>query len=315
MALTSKLAAIADAIRTKTGMAGLMTLDEMAAAISNITTGGDEEAYNEGYAAGRNVGYGEGRDAAKHIEALIIERAPVDVVNEFATKVGAYAFYENTAITSIDAKNALSVGDYAFAGCDNLESANIPAATIIEDYAFDGCENLKAVDISRVKTIYTYAFQSCGALEEVHAPLCETVSGHAFRGCSSLAEAYFPLATSIGASAFRASGLREIILPAVNNLGSSDAFRGCTDLTRVDLGAVTSIPAYTFNGCSSLNTVIIRTPGRVCSIASSTTLTGTPIAAGTGHIFVPDELVDAYASATNWMSYASQIKGLSELEV
>lgn len=39
MALTDKLKAIADAIRSKTGSTNTMTLDEMATAIANITTG------------------------------------------------------------------------------------------------------------------------------------------------------------------------------------------------------------------------------------------------------------------------------------
>ena len=39
MALTDKLTAIADAIRSKTGSTNTMTLDEMVTAIANITTG------------------------------------------------------------------------------------------------------------------------------------------------------------------------------------------------------------------------------------------------------------------------------------
>ena len=39
MALTDKLTAIANAIRAKTGGTNTMTLDEMAVAIANITTG------------------------------------------------------------------------------------------------------------------------------------------------------------------------------------------------------------------------------------------------------------------------------------
>ena len=39
MALTDKLTAIADAIRSKTGTTEPMTLDEMITAIANITTG------------------------------------------------------------------------------------------------------------------------------------------------------------------------------------------------------------------------------------------------------------------------------------
>ena len=47
MALTDKLKAIADAIRSKTGNTDSMTLDQMATEVSNISTGGGsvEEPY------------------------------------------------------------------------------------------------------------------------------------------------------------------------------------------------------------------------------------------------------------------------------
>ena len=44
MALTNKLTAIGDAIRAKTGTTEAMTLDEMATAISGITTGSGGES-------------------------------------------------------------------------------------------------------------------------------------------------------------------------------------------------------------------------------------------------------------------------------
>ena len=45
MALTNKLKAIADAIRAKTGSSEKLTLDGMASAIANISTGGDGEFF------------------------------------------------------------------------------------------------------------------------------------------------------------------------------------------------------------------------------------------------------------------------------
>ena len=46
---------------------------------------------------------------------------------------------------------------------------------------------------------------------------------------------------------------------------------------------------------------------------NSNDLKGTTIAKGTGYVYVPDDMVDTYKSATNWSTYASQIKGMSEL--
>ena len=50
-----------------------------------------------------------------------------------------------------------------------------------------------------------------------------------------------------------------------------------------------------------------------CTLSNANVFTGTPIASGTGFIYVPDEAVETYKTATNWNTYASQIKGLSEI--
>ena len=47
---------------------------------------------------------------------------------------------------------------------------------------------------------------------------------------------------------------------------------------------------------------------------SSGAFDGSPIQNGTGYIYVPDTLLSDFQSATNWTKYASQIKGISELE-
>ena len=46
---------------------------------------------------------------------------------------------------------------------------------------------------------------------------------------------------------------------------------------------------------------------------NSNDLKGTTIEKATGYVYVPDDMVDTYKSATNWSTYASQIKGMSEL--
>jgi hypothetical protein len=38
----------------------------------------------------------------------------------------------------------------------------------------------------------------------------------------------------------------------------------------------------------------------------------TPIASGTGYIYVPAALVDSYKGATNWSTYAAQIRAIED---
>ena len=41
----------------------------------------------------------------------------------------------------------------------------------------------------------------------------------------------------------------------------------------------------------------------------------TPIASGTGYIYVPRALVDSYKVATNWATYAAQFRALEDYTV
>ena len=67
-----------------------------------------------------------------------------------------------------------------------------------------------------------------------------------------------------------------------------------------------------FVSCTNLTTLIINNPN-LFEMTSTSMLRNTPIANGTGYVYVPDDMVETYKSATNWDTYANQIKGMSEL--
>lgn len=191
--------------------------------------------------------------------------------------------YENDRITT--------VGENAFYACRALTSVNLKNCVEIQDGAFQTCLGLTNVNVPELTTLGASAFYNSGLLT--------------FNG---------PLVTSIGNRCFQgASRLTSVALPLVATVPSS-CLRSCTKLERVDLGAATSIVRAAFTDSTALETLIIRTE-TLCTIAdASVTLRGSKIAAGTGYIYVPDELVDSYKAATNWVSFAAQIKGISELE-
>ena len=62
---------------------------------------------------------------------------------------------------------------------------------------------------------------------------------------------------------------------------------------------------------SKLSTLVIK-GATVPQLTSTSVFDNTPIADGTGSIYVPDALVEQYKVATNWAIYADQIKPLSE---
>lgn len=154
------------------------------------------------------------------------------------------------------------------------------------------------------------AFQSCSKLTTVSLPNATSLGLSSFNACSSLVSIEVPKVTSITTQTFYGcDALQTLNLPSVKTTGTQGV-RHCDKLTRVDLGAVTNIGALTFDSCPLLETLIVRTSS-VCTLANTSAFTGTPIASGTGYIFVPDELLSDYRSATNWSSYAEQIVPLS----
>ena len=159
-------------------------------------------------------------------------------------------------------------------------------------------------------SVGSYAFQSCSQLTTVSLPNATSLGLSSFNACFSLVSIEVPKATSITTQTFYGcDALETLNLPSVKTTGNQ-GIRHCGKLTRVDFGAVTNIGAWTLDSCPLLNTVIIRTPS-VCKLTNVSAFTGTPIASGTGYIFVPDELLSDYRSATNWSNYAEQIVPLS----
>ena len=89
------------------------------------------------------------------------------------------------------------------------------------------------------------------------------------------------------------------------------AFSHNTALTWVSFPAVTSIGASAFASCSKLTTVILGA-GSYVALSNVSAFTGTPIASGTGFIYVPAALVDTYKIASNWSTYANQIRAIED---
>ena len=97
----------------------------------------------------------------------------------------------------------------------------------------------------------------------------------------------------------------------VTSIGAN-AFRNCATLTTAVFSETTSICSTAFCDCIKLKTVVLSVNGGV-SLSSPSAFSNTPITRGTGYIYVPDDLVESYKTATNWTVYAEQIKGLSQL--
>jgi hypothetical protein len=104
------------------------------------------------------------------------------------------------------------------------------------------------------------------------------------------------------------------LIEGIENLGQATsiaAFMHHTKMKFAKLPATTTeIKVECFSGCTSLETVICYATNPP-SLASYV-FNNTPIASGTGFIYVPDASVDTYKAATNWSQYQARIKPLSE---
>lgn len=99
----------------------------------------------------------------------------------------------------------------------------------------------------------------------------------------------------------------------VNYIGGC-AFRNCTALEIVDAPNIKSIQGNALDGCTAITALILRGE-TVCTLTHANALTGTPIASGTGYIYIPAVLKDSYAAATNWSTYAAQFRDLESFTV
>ncbi len=106
------------------------------------------------------------------------------------TSIGYAAFYKCSSLTSIDLPDGLtSIGDWAFGSCSSLTSIEIPnSVTSIGDYAFYGCTNLKNVTIGdNINTIGRWAFSGCSNLDYFSfGKSVKSIGQEAFSDCVNL---------------------------------------------------------------------------------------------------------------------------------
>ena len=177
----------------------------------------------------------------------------------------------------------------------------------------------------KITSLRPYAFCNCKSLTSVSLPNCasfifaEADSGSYFRGAEQLKTVNVPNLTTIehGGRAFNFTALEEFEAPNLTTIltSTSTMFSNCHKLKRVilpKLGGMT-ISSNTFVNCYMLETLVLG-GSELNPLDNVNALRGSTIEGGTGYIYVPDNLVDTYKTATNWATFADQIKPISELE-
>ena len=163
------------------------------------------------------------------------------------------------------------------------------SASFVSSYAFAHNTNIQTVNLPYATSVGHNAFYGCQELSQVSLPVCSYIGNYVFYQCTRLSQLSLPVCSSIG----------------------SYSFYFCAGLSQLSLPVCSYIGTYTFGFCTLLSIITIGYSS-VCSLAGSNAFNYTPIASGTGSIYVPTSLVDSYKSATNWSYFSTQIFPIPE---
>ena len=288
--LKNFLTDIANAIKDKTGKPDNITPANFDTEIASIETGGGSSTITKGLVINEYDENGYATD----VSIVGFTNIPDYYCYSLSYESSAYhnMFYRTNFHLP---ENCTTIGSYAFYGCSSMLLTSLPSGiTYIGQYAFNTCTNL--------------------ALTELPSGL-GFISQDTFSGCRNLALTELPSGiTTIGSYAFRyCEKLKITEIPSGITSLPDYAFSGCTSIEHITiLGILRNMNRSVFTNCTSLSYVSLPNVTSVPTIASND-FDNTPIKNGTGYVYVPDDLIETYKTATNWSIYANQIKGISEL--
>lgn len=174
-------------------------------------------------------------------------------------------------------------------------------------------ETISGEFTSNAKAIGRYKFYAVD-ITKATFPNATSMGTYAMYGCRSLVTVDMPKLTSIGSYGLQScSKLQNVNMPELKAVPLA-GFYNASALKYIDLPKVTNIQGSGFINCSALEALVLRST-TMCTLGSTNAFNGSAIADGTGFVYVPDELVEDYKAATNWSTFADQIKPISELEV
>lgn len=178
-----------------------------------------------------------------------------------------------------------------------LKEVELPSAKTIGTAAFASATALESVKLASVETLVVGAqdqqFYQCTKLKSVNMSSLKTVGAQSFYGCTSLKQVYFPSLARVGGNGFDNSGLETARLPNLTSIGNN-AFK------------------------SSKLVALILEGDTLATLDNINAFSGTPIANGTGYIYVPRALLSDedstmdYRRATNWVNFSEQFRAIED---
>lgn len=189
--------------------------------------------------------------------------------------------------------NITQIGNYALSNFDTVYSFFFPNS--LKKFNFASCSSNSYLNritgIENVTNIGSNAFSGCSRLSLSELPEgLNSIGTYAFRSCSSVSITRLP------------AGIREI---------TEGAFNYCTGIENITFaGNISKIGNYAYNQCSKLSKIVFPNNSAVPTLSSTNAFQNT---SSELIIYVPDALYDTWIVATNWATYASKIKKISEM--
>lgn len=268
---------------------------------------------------------------AEYLETDAFRECPnlLNVYFPHLTKIAANAFYKSGVI-SVETPMLKEVGYSAFDGCASLESIDLIEVEKLDNNAFRGCDSLSghiiapkltttgqnsfsktgitSITAEKLETVTYYLFGECPNLEKAILPMVKRIEQFSFRYCRKLKEVNFDSVEEIVSGCFQECiELKEVRLPSIIKLGAQVFDDSTNTFELLDFGnSLQEMGNYSCSAGTKMKAIIIR--------ATTPPTLGSGVFDNTKNcpIYVPDASVDAYKSATNWTTYASRIKPLSE---
>lgn len=236
------------------------------------------------------------------------------------TTIKRYAFYgcSRLALTSLPSSLTTLDGDYIFRDCSEMALTSLPSGLTgaLGNYCFFNCNQLALTSLpSGITRIGNYCFQRCSSLAISTLPDNLVYIGtDAFRDCNSITSISGNGAfTTISSGAFNGSSTYPMAIQSASFpnfdaalaqvFGSSTAANACQQLNFVDCGNASTLNSNSFANCYALQTLVLRRTSAVCALSNVNAFTNTPMQGYnslTGTVYVPNDLIASYRSATNW---------------
>lgn len=195
-------------------------------------------------------------------------------------------------------------------------SSGVDEGTNAEWFADLITDSARTVEVYNDKfegTLSAYAFYERSNVTKIELPKLQYLKERCFYGCQNLKTLLLP--GLIGYTyQYMAAGCSALVNVDIHGTSyvSSYTFQNCTSLKKVDLHRVGTIATYAFIGATKFDTLIIRTD-TVPTLGGTNAFTNTKIkSGGTGYVYVPAALIEEYKVATNWSTFASQIRAIED---